>query len=139
MTLKNIPRGPIQRTPLGHLLCWARIACGATLLDMARHLEMLPSTLQAIEIGKEEKPEDFEERAASFFRWRSMAKRGSFGTWHPWPQEKPLKDGRYLLSVRIGLLGICAFKDGEWHGCPPDQAVAWMELPPVYVPKEEIE
>lgn len=55
--------------------------------------------------------------------------------WHPYPQEKPKKDGIYLITHRYGnKIGVSmAYVTKNFNS---DNLIAWAEKPEPYNPKE---
>ena len=65
-------------------------------------------------------------------RWRMSKNRVK---WHPYPQEKPKKDGIYLITHRYGnKIGVSmAYVTKNFNS---DNLIAWAEKPEPYNPKE---
>lgn len=53
--------------------------------------------------------------------------------WHRYPETKPSRDDRYMVTTNRGLVDVDRFsEDGipfEYFGC---QIIAWAELPEPY-------
>jgi len=55
--------------------------------------------------------------------------------WHPYPAEKPEKEGTYLVQVPAPTdMYVDSWVDDKWYECY--DTIAWRELPAPY--KEEI-
>lgn len=52
--------------------------------------------------------------------------------WHPYPQEKPLKEGRYLVTFKHifrNFVIIRSYPNSDWD---KEVVIAWAELPKPY-------
>lgn len=52
--------------------------------------------------------------------------------WHPYPQEKPLKEGRYLVTFKHifrNFVVIRSYPNSDWD---KEVVIAWAELPKPY-------
>lgn len=57
-------------------------------------------------------------------------------SWHQYPEEKPTKDGHYMVTIADFERPIIAEYSRE-HGFTVWVVVAWMELPKPYKKEEE--
>ena len=55
--------------------------------------------------------------------------------WHPYPEEKPPKDGLYLITLKFGnKIGVSmGYVTKDFNS---DNLIAWAEKPEPYNPKE---
>jgi len=66
-----------------------------------------------------------------------VAKLEAQTAWHPFPEEKPERDGTYWVSVRYGekikAEGEDVYCDGKWESDDTVvHVIAWMHLPEPY-------
>lgn len=92
----------IKLTPFGRAIRKERLRCRTTLLEMARHLNMKPSELCAIETGERPEPKDFVPDVLKFF----FEKRKEMKNKTHWPsgftRGVPTEEGTYVLLCREG-------------------------------------
>ena len=56
--------------------------------------------------------------------------------WHPYPDEKPCSDDRYLVTMKTGQTAIRHYSDNcGWSYNYFNSIIAWMEIPS-YEPME---
>ena len=63
--------------------------------------------------------------------------------WHPYPEEKPLQSGDFLVTVKKAeceIVMVRFYNDwGEKFNFNDKQILAWTELPEPYQPEDENE
>lgn len=99
------------------------------------------------ELHREDLTEAEKKALSKYQRWLTSIKTtvsNNTDTWHPFPQESPIEEGKYLVTLSDNFYDNDEFVDimywtgKQWMdfsiGVPERNIMAWKELPNPYKP-----